>query len=364
MRWLNGRMATSVAVKVMGGSLAMRQLFFVSPNVLEWQDVPAPRLQSDTDALIKPLVVTRCDLDMYIANGSVGMPGPFAFGHETYGQVVDVGEKLKNVRPGDRVLVPFQISCGSCGRCREGLTGLCETVPYRSSYGMAPLSGVDYGGGLSDLLRVPFADHMLVHAPNELQPEAMAGVTDNVTTALMLVADPLHRKPGASILVVGGRGRGVGLHVVQCAIGLGAQKVVYVDNDKRTLELAKRAGAEAIELSIGPDTPSLGTFPFTIDVSGLADGLALAIRCTEYEGLCQRSYGDFKERTDVPLRDMYARNITLKIGRVHARAHMHQTLELMKCGCLHPEHIITRRVKFDEAPQAMLDTTNKLVLFA
>lgn len=342
----------------------MRQLTYVSPNVLEWREVPAPLLQSDDDALVKPLVVTRCDLDMYIANGSVGMPGPFAFGHETYGEVVDVGDKVRNVVPGDRVLVPFQISCGKCRRCREGLTGLCETVPYRSSYGMAPLSGIDYGGGLSDLLRVPFADHMLVHAPDDLSPEAMAGVTDNVTTAFTLVADPLRRKPGSKILIVGGRGRGVGLHTVQCAVGLGADKVVYVDDDKPTLELAKRAGAEIIELTIGPETPAVGTFPFTIDVSGTADGLALAIRSTDYEGLCQRSYGDFKERTDVPLRDMYGRNITLKIGRVHARANMHHTLELMKCGCLHPEHIITRRVAFDDAPRAMLDVTNKLVLVA
>jgi alcohol dehydrogenase len=301
---------------------------------------------------------------MYIANGMAGMPGPFAFGHETFGEVVDIGDGIRNVRPGDRVLVPFQISCGSCGRCKRGLTGLCETVPYRSSYGMAPLSGVDYGGGLSDFLRVPFADHMLVNAPEGLTPEAMAGATDNLTTALTLVADPLRRTPGARILVVGGRGRGVGLHVVQCAIALGADKVVYVDNDQRTLALAKRVGAEIIELTVGPDTPTVGIFPYTIDVSGSADGLALAIRCTDYEGLCQRSYGDFKDRTEVPLREMYGRNVTLKIGRVHARAHMHHTLDLMKSGCLHPEHVITRRASFDDAAEAILDATNKLVLIA
>ncbi len=342
----------------------MRQLTYVAADLLEWWDVPAPRLLSDGDAVIRPLAVTRCDLDFSIATGAAGMPGPFAFGHETYGEVVDVGDTVQNFQPGDRVLVPFQLSCGTCGRCRAGLTGLCETLPYRSSYGMAPLSGVDYGGGLSDLLRVPFADHMLMHAPEGLEPEALAGVTDNVATALSLVAGPLRSRPGSRILIVSGRAAGVALHIVQCAIALGAGKVVFVDNSPRNLALAKRLGAETIDLAVTVDTPSVGSFPFTIDASGDEDGLAFAIRCTDYEGLCQRTYGDFRERTPTPLRDMYGRNITLKIGRVHARACMHDALELMACGALHPEHVITRRVGFKDAAKAMLDPTNKIVFLA
>ncbi len=339
----------------------MRQLTYVSPRDLEWREVPTPRLRTSEDALVRPLAVTRCDLDVSIARGMPGMIGPFAFGHETYGEVTDVGDNVRNVRPGDKVLVPFQISCGACGRCRAGLTGLCESVPYRSSYGMAPLSGVDYGGGLSDLLLVPFADHMLLHAPADLTPEAMAGVADNVTTAMTLVAEPLHARPGSPVLVVGGRGAGIGLHVVQCAIALGADKVVFVDKDTRSLEIARQLGAEAIALSVGPEAPSVGQFPIAIDASGDEEGLAYAIRCTDYEGLCQRTYGDFQERTPTPLRDMYGRNITLKLGRVHARAHMATALELMCCGHLHPEAVITRRAGFSEAPEAMLDPTNKVV---
>lgn len=340
----------------------MKQLQYFSPGRLEWRDVAQPRLMSDDDALVRPLAVTRCDLDIAIATGRAGMPGPFAIGHETYGEVLEVGSKLRGVRPGDRVLVPFQISCGVCGRCRGGFTGLCEAVPYRSSYGMAPLSGVDYGGGLSDVLRVPFADHMLIHAPGGLEPEALAGVTDNVTTALSFVAEPLRLKPRARILIVGGLG--VALHAVQCAIALGADKVVYVSTDRNALELAKRLGAEVIDLEIGSDTPAIGSFPFTIDSSGTPDGLAFTIRCTDYEGLCQKTYGDFSDRTEVPLNDMYARNITLKLGRVHARARMCQTLDLMEAGHLHPEHVITRRATFSEAAEAMLEPAIKLVLLA
>ncbi len=340
----------------------MKQLYYIEAGLLEWRETPEPRLESATDALVRPLAVTRCDLDIAIATGRAGWPGGFAFGHETYGEVVEIGSGVRGVEPGDRVLVPFQLSCGECSRCRVGLTGLCETLPYRASYGMAPLSGIDYGGALSDLLRVPFASHMLVPAPDGLSPEALAGVTDNVTSGLDFVAEPLRRNPGADILVVGGVGGA--LHTAQCAIALGAGKVVYVSDDQATLDLARRLGAEAIELDILPDTPAIGQFPCTIDCSNTEDGLAFAVRCTASEGLCQRSYGGFVERTPTPLRDMYGRNITLKLGRVHARAHMCDTLNLMGRGCLHPEHVITRRASFRDAAEAMLEPTIKLVLVA
>lgn len=339
----------------------MRQLFYVSPQVLEWREVADARLESDGDAIVRPLAVTRCDLDLSIATGLAGWPGGFAFGHETYGEVIEVGDRVAGFRPGDRVLVPFQISCGSCGRCRRGLTALCETVPYRSSYGMAPLSGVEYGGGLADRLRVPFADHMLLHAPADLTPEALAGVADNVTNALAFVLDPLRERPGARLLIVGGARGGIAFHVIQCAIALGAEKVVYVAQDDDNLDVAKRLGAETIQMELRPDTPSVGQFPLTFDASGHDDGLAFAIRCTDYEGLCQRTYGDFVPRTPTPLMDMYGRNITLKLGRVHARAHMPAALDLMQRGCLCPEHVITRRALFCEAAEAMTDPTHKVV---
>jgi threonine dehydrogenase-like Zn-dependent dehydrogenase len=226
---------------------------------------------------------------------------------------------------------------------------------------MAPLSGIDYGGGLSDLIRVPFADHMLVKAPPDLSPEALAGVADNVTSAYDFVADPLRRKPGSTMLVVGGPGGGVSLHVIQCALALGAAKVVFVSEDAETVAMATRLGAEACTLPLGPDTPPVGSFPFTIDSSGGVEGLAYAIRCTDYEGLCQRTYGDFRDRTETPLKDMYGRNITLKLGRVHARAHMPAVLDLMSGGCLCPQHVITRRAMFGDAAEAMLDPTHKVV---
>ena len=138
----------------------MRQLTYVGGNKVEWWDVPEPHLQDDRDALVQPLAVTRCDLDLAIVHGRSRLPGPFALGHETAGRITAVGDQVKNFAPGDLVIVPFQISCGACDRCRRGHTNACAAVPFRSSYGLKPVCGVEYGGGLSDLIRVPFADHI------------------------------------------------------------------------------------------------------------------------------------------------------------------------------------------------------------
>ena len=112
----------------------MRQLTFLAPRHFEWRDVPSPKLQHDRDAIVRPLAVARCDLDLYIATGVVPFPGPFAFGHEMVGEVVEAG-KLANVVPGQRVVVPFQISCGSCTSCRRGFTASCESVPPYAAFG-------------------------------------------------------------------------------------------------------------------------------------------------------------------------------------------------------------------------------------
>ena len=340
----------------------IRQLVYLAPGQFEWRETAAPRITSDDGAIVRPLAVARCDLDVAIATGAAGMLGPFAFGHETVAEVVDVGDGVRSVRPGDRVVVPFQISCGICGRCRSGLTALCETAPYRASYGMAPLSGVEFGGGVSDRLYVPYADHMLAHAPSGLSNVALAGVADNITDGFRLVAEPLQDHPRARVLVLGGSAQGVGLYAAQCALALGADKVVYADLDDDRLAVARRMGAEAISMKIDEDTPLLGQFPITIDGSGSEAGLDYAIRSTAFGGLCQRTYGDLVAKTAVPLRDMYGRNITLKLGRAHVRANMDGVLRLMSCGCLHPEHVVTCTATFAEAADALLAPSIKLVL--
>lgn len=339
----------------------MRSLHYVGPRRVEWRDVPAPRLLDSRDALVKPLAVTRCDLDLLIVTGAVGWPGPFAMGHETVGIVTDIGDRVSAFRPGDRVIVPFQISCGTCSACANGLTANCKVVPFRSSYGMAPLSGVEHGGALSDLIRVPFGDHMLLACPPEISNVAAAGIADNVADAFRSVAPYLAAKPGARVLIVGGMGQGIGLYIADAARALGAQEVVYLDHARVRLQLARDLGVTATERLTYQGAAPGAPYPITIDASGVAEGLALAIRSTEHGGICHRTYGDMTPLTDVPLRDMYGIGLTLHLSRVHARAVMPAVIEHVRCGHFHPETIITRTASFDDAAEAMLDPTIKVV---
>lgn len=341
----------------------MRQLTFVDKGRLEWWDVPAPVISDATDALVRPIVVARCDLDYYIATGLRPLPGPFAFGHEATAIVVEVGDSVERVRPGDRVVVPFQISCGACAACRRGHTNACTAVPFRSSFGLAPLSGVDHGGALSDLLRVPFADHMLVRVPESCSPDAAAGAADNVSDGYRAVAEPLSRFPGADVLVVGGLAQSVGLYAVEAALALGATRVVYTDWDVARLSLARSLGAEARPTRYEQGQPVAGSFPVAVEASGMAAGLLLAVTSTAPCGICT-VVATLDPTVGMPLPAMYGSGVELRVGRAQARAVMPDVLEQIGCGRLRPETIVSRRVPFDDAADAMTDGSPKLLFIA
>jgi alcohol dehydrogenase len=339
----------------------MRQLTFVRPGVLEWWDVVEPTIQDDRDALVRPLAVTRCDLDLYIARGVARFDGPFAIGHETAGIVTAVGDAVQSVKIGDMVIVPFQISCGSCAFCARGLTSACEAVPFRSSYGLKPVCGVDYGGALSDLLRVPFADHMLIKHPPGLTLSKTSSLADSATDAFCVVEPVLRQNADADVVVIGGRGQSLGIMIAHAARSLGARRVLYIDNEPRRLAKAREYGVEVLEIVSFKDCRLGDRYFLAVDADGSEASLDLAIRSVEPGGICHRMYGGFASHTPVPLAHMYAQGITLKIGRVNARASLPACLAHVEAGHYHPEAVLTRRVAFDDAHEAMLDPTMKIV---
>ena len=95
----------------------MRQLEITGPRAVRWGEASAPALQGDGDALVRPLAVAMCDLDAIFLSGAIPIAEPFPLGHECVGEVIEVGDEVGTVVPGDVVVVPFQISCGGCPEC-------------------------------------------------------------------------------------------------------------------------------------------------------------------------------------------------------------------------------------------------------
>lgn len=344
----------------------MRQLVITGARSVEWRDATTPTLQGDGEALVRPLAVAMCDLDGAFLTGAVPVTETFALGHECVAEVVEVGDAVRGVKPGDSVVVPFQISCGSCASCAAGHTGNCLAVPRGSAYGMKPLGG-DWGGALADLLRVPFADAMLVALPEGAEPVALASVADNVPDGYRAVAGPLAAAPGTDVLIAGGAARSVGLFAAACALALGAARVVYADSEPVRLERAAALGAEPVEVAVSDDgrrtwPAKLGRFPVTVDATGEHAGLHATLRSTAPNGTCTSVAIYFEPQTPVPLLEMYTRGCTLHASRCDARSLIPDVLALVAAGRLDPGFVTSAVVGFDDAEEALVDPPTKLVL--
>lgn len=340
---------------------SMQQLTFIEPGRFEWQEVKAPIVGSAGEALVRPLAVTRCDLDYYIATGIFPMKGPFAFGHEIAGEVIEVGDLVTHVKAGDRVIVPFQINCGTCDMCRRGFTNACTSVPAYSAYGLAPSSGREWGGGLSDLVLVPFADAMLVKIPGDVSLSSAAALSDNATDGYRTVANALKRHPKGDVLVVGGLAQSVGLFAVQSAVALGAGRVVYRDFDQTRLAAAKNLGADVIQTSYAKDLPVEQTFPIVVEAAGIPGALSFALKSTAPCGICTAVSAGTDITAEIPLRSMYMKGATFAVSRVHARADLEAAMDCARCHSAMPDALITQEVAFTDAAEAMANAAQKIV---
>ncbi|MGZ6299709.1 MAG: zinc-dependent alcohol dehydrogenase [Candidatus Limnocylindria bacterium] len=348
----------------------MQELTFVKAGSVEWRETAAPQLKTQREVLVRPLAVATCDLDAAIVKGAAPFVGPFPLGHEFVAEVTEIGEDASDIEVGQRFAVPFQICCGACANCLAGLTDACLSAPPMAMYGLGPVGG-DWGGALSDLVRVPFPDFMLVPIPDQLDPLAIAAVGDNIPDAWRAVAPPLEASPGAEVLVVGGEGAvSIGLYACQLAIALGASRVDFVDHDAEHLELARSLGANSIEAT-GEEQPGpyvgrfprrLGPYPITVETSAHPDGLALAARSTAPGGTCTAVGIFYEEYTRMPLLEMYSAGVTFRHGRVAARAVMPTVLDLIAEGRFDPTLVTTQRVGWKQAAEAMVEAPVKLVI--
>ncbi|MER6129183.1 alcohol dehydrogenase catalytic domain-containing protein [Streptomyces sp. NPDC001795] len=322
----------------------MRELTYVARHSVEWREAPEPKLTSDQEATVAPVAATPCDVDSAILAGHGFIDPPFAIGHECVARVVEVGDAVSGVTPGDLVVVPWSINCGTCGRCRTGLTAHCTTVPHMAMYG-APIGG-SWGGLFSDLVRVPWADAMLVPLPSGLDPVAMASASDNWSLSWRLVAPHLRNRPGARVLVVA-RGS-IGLYVCDIARALGASEVLYVDPEPERRKVAEGFGArtaEAIE-------PVRHGFDLAVEATGRVDQLALAVKSLAPEGVCESAGNHFRPG-ELPLLDMYLTGVTLRVARDNVRAHIPDALDLARSGQVDPAPVVSHVIDWEQLPDAL-----------
>lgn len=323
---------------------------------LRFRDAPAPPSPGPDGAIVHPIAASTCDIDCPIALGALQFPLPLHLGHECVADVLSVGERVRDVRPGDRVVVPFQINCGRCAPCRAGRTGNCASVPPASMYGMGVLAG-HWGGAFADELAVPFADAMLVPLDSGIEPVAAASVADNISDAYRHVAPHLPRlleeDRDAEVLVIAATTRrflfssSLALYTALIARALGVRNVCVADARPHIRAHAERLGVEAI------DPRELRRRPrarLVVDAS--VNGLPLALSRTAPDGVCA-SAGSFHRGLRVPTLGMYVRNVQLHFGRAHVRALMPDVLALIGERLLRPETVITSVASLDEAPRVL-----------
>ena len=236
----------------------MRALVWNGINDLRVETVPDPAIVNPHDAIVRVTASTTCGSDLHFIDGYIpGMREGDVIGHEFMGEVVEVGAEVTKAKPGDRVVVPSFICCGSCWFCGHELWSLCDNTnpnhelqepimgyPTGGIYGYTHAFG-GYAGSHAEYIRVPHADNDCFPVPDGLTDEQVLFFSDAGPTGYM-GADFCDIQPGETVAVWGCGG--VGLLAIHSAYLMGAGRVIAIDRYPERLQLAReRAGAETID---------------------------------------------------------------------------------------------------------------------
>lgn len=234
----------------------MKALVFHGPRKVSVDNVPDPKIEKQTDVIIKLTTTNICGSDLHMYEGRTDMKKGRILGHENMGEVVEVGSAVDTVKKGDMVSLPFNVGCGFCANCERGFSGFCLTCSDKSvmpgmagaAYGFADMG--PYEGGQAQFLRVPYADYNCLQLP----PDAHEKHRD-YTMLSDIFPTGWHStrlanlEPGQSIVIFGAGP--VGLMATMSARIQGASQIFVVDGKKDRLELAKKIGATPIDTMDG-----------------------------------------------------------------------------------------------------------------
>jgi threonine dehydrogenase-like Zn-dependent dehydrogenase len=377
----------------------MKALTFHGKRDVRVDEVPDPSIQEPTDAIVRITSTAICgsDLHLYEVLGMFIDEGDI-LGHEPMGIVEEVGSEVKQIEAGDRVVIPFNISCGECWMCRQKLFAQCETTQVRDQDKGASLFGYTrlYGqvpGGQAELLRVPQAQFGPIKVPENSAPdERFLFLSDVLPTAWQAVEYAAIPKGGS--VAVYGLGP-IGQMCARIARHHGAETVIGIDNVSERLEMARRNGVEAVDADQQEDVPAVvremtaGRGPDgVIDAVGMEahgapgaemaqklTGLLpdpLAAKVTEKAAVDRLSVlldsidtvrrggtisisGVYGGQLDpLPMMQLFDKGIQLRMGQAHVRRWTDEILPLLE-GDEDPlgvDDLTTHQLPLEQAPEA------------
>jgi threonine dehydrogenase-like Zn-dependent dehydrogenase len=370
----------------------MRATCWMGKNDVRVERVPDPQILNQRDAIVKITSTAICGSDLHLYNGFIPtMESGDVLGHEFMGEVVEVGRGVKNLKKGDRVVVPFPIACGGCFSCQRGMFSLCENSNPNAwiaekMWGHSP-SGIfgyshmlgGYAGGQAEYARVPFADVGPLKIPEGLTDEQVLFLSDIFPTGYM-GAEMCNIQPGDTIAVWGCGP--VGQFAMKSAFLLGAERVIGIDRFPERLRMARdKVGAETInyeEVDIydalkemtggrGPDAciDAVGMEAHAPGVAGVYDRAKQAMMLETDRPIALRQaimacrnggtvsvigvYGGFIDK--FPFGSVMNRSLTIRTGQCHVHRYMRPLLERIMKGEIDPSFVITHRMRLDDAPK-------------
>jgi threonine dehydrogenase-like Zn-dependent dehydrogenase len=353
--------------------------------------VPDPGLVNPRDAIVKVTATAICGSDLHLLDGYVPtMKDGDILGHEFMGEVVEVGREVRNLKRGDRVVVPFPISCGRCGPCRKEQYALCDNsnpnaymqeaiagFSPAAAFGYSHMYG-GYAGGQAEYVRVPYADVGPYKVPEGLSDEQVLFLTDIFPTGYQ---GALHCDiERGDVVAVWGCGP-VGQFAIRSAYLLGAERVIAIDRFPERLDLARRAGADVMDYEAyddlvealkqetggrGPDkcidAVGMEAHGHSIDYKvdrmkqrlklemDRANVLRQAIQACGKGGVVSSPgvYAGFIDK--FPFGVAFAKGLTLRGGQCHVHRYLPTLMGHIERGDVRPDEIITHRMRLDDAP--------------
>lgn len=360
-------------------------------------NVADPEIINPRDAIIKVTSTAICGSDLHLYDGYIPtMKKGDVIGHEFMGEVVELGSKVKNLKIGDRVVVPFTISCGNCFFCKKDLTSLCDnsnpnTAVAEKMWGHSPagLFGYShmvggYAGGQAEYVRVPYADVGPMKVPEHLEDDKVLFLTDIFPTGYM-AAENCNIQPG-DIVAVWGCGP-VGLFAIASALMLGAERVIAIDDVPERLELAKQRknvdvlrtsdfsntlelidalsmmtggrGPDSCIEAVGMEAHGMGlehlydkTKQSLMMETGRPSALRQAILACRKGGTVSLPgvFGGFIDK--VPMGSFMNKALTMKTGQTHVHRYLKPLLDRVEANEIDPSFLISHKLTLDDAPAA------------